>query len=199
MKRVLVIDHQDSFVFNLVEELQVLGAEVDVLRSDAPLDDVERRMSEIHYDLLLLSPGPGRPEEAGVMLPLLERHPDLPVLGVCLGMQAIVVHSGGAVSRAPELIHGQASSVKHDGSELFNGIQCPFQVGRYHSLFAEEVGPQLEILAMTEDGIPMVVRHTKLPRIGMQFHPESVLTPSGPRLLLNTVDELSSRAQEGVQ
>lgn len=192
MQRVLVIDHRDSFVFNLVDDLARAGATVEVLRSDATLAAVERRIAEFEPDLVLLSPGPGKPEHAGVMLPLLDAREDLCFLGVCLGMQAIALAAGGGVERAPETVHGRASEVVHDGSALFEGIPSPFPAGRYHSLCIERVPDELDVIARTHDGIPMVVRHRSLPRIGVQFHPESILTPFGPRLLDNLTAALST-------
>jgi len=190
MKNVLVIDHRDSFVFNLVDELRLLATNVDVIRSAVSLAGVEKRLAEREYDLVLLSPGPGRPEEAGVMLELLQFHPELPFLGVCLGMQAIAVQAGGAVGRAPELVHGRATTVTHSGGALFEGIDTPFLAGRYHSLCVERVPSAMEVLAETADGIPMVIRHRSLPRLGLQFHPESVLTPAGQRFLANALQVL---------
>ena len=195
MQRVLVIDHRDSFVFNLVDDLARAGASVDVLRSDAPLEAVERRVNELEPDLVVLSPGPGKPEDSGVMLPLLETREDLRYLGVCLGMQAIALTSGGVVDRAPETVHGRASEVRHDGSTLFEGIPSPFPAGRYHSLCIDRVPDELEVLARTHDDIPMVVRHRRLPRIGVQFHPESILTPFGPRLLSNLTEALNANSK----
>jgi len=192
--RVLVVDHRDSFVFNLVEDLRRLGAEVEVVRSDASLADVRARLERTRADLVLLSPGPGTPEDSGVMLPLLAAAPEVAFLGICLGLQAMVVAAGGVVGRAPELVHGRATRVAHDGDPLFDGVASPFPAGRYHSLCALRVPPELRVVARTDGGpgaaIPMAVRHATLPRIGLQFHPESILSPSGPAILRNALELL---------
>ncbi|MGH3343780.1 MAG: aminodeoxychorismate/anthranilate synthase component II [Carbonactinosporaceae bacterium] len=181
--RVLVIDNYDSFVFNLVQYLAQLGAECDVRRNDAVHpDDADG------YDGVLLSPGPGVPEKAGVCVDMV-RHAAgrVPVLGVCLGHQAIAVAYGGRVVRAPELLHGKTSAVYHEGAGVLAGLPSPFTATRYHSLAVEQAGlpAQLEVTASTGSGVVMALRHRGLEVEGVQFHPESVLTEGGHRLLAN--------------
>ena len=181
--RVLVVDNYDSFVFNLVQYLGQLGADCTVLRNDeVDLDAVT------DYDGVLLSPGPGAPEQAGVCIDLVHRHAGaVPMLGVCLGHQAIGVAYGATVSRAPELLHGKTSVVEHDGAGVFRGLPQPFTATRYHSLAvdAESVPAELEVTARTASGLIMGLRHRDLPVEGVQFHPESVLTEAGHLLLAN--------------
>ncbi|ASY33834.1 MULTISPECIES: aminodeoxychorismate/anthranilate synthase component II [Streptomyces] len=184
--RVLVVDNYDSFVFNIVQYLHQLGAECEVLRND----EVSTADADpARYDGVLLSPGPGTPEEAGVCVEMV-RHcgaTGLPVFGVCLGMQSMVVAYGGVVGRAPELLHGRTSEVLHEGGGVFSGLPSPFTATRYHSLAAEpaELPGVLEVTARTRDGIIMGVRHRELAVEGVQFHPESVLTEHGHLMLAN--------------
>ncbi|MGR8009478.1 aminodeoxychorismate/anthranilate synthase component II [Streptomyces hypolithicus] len=183
--RILVVDNYDSFVFNLVQYLYQLGAECEVRRND----EVELGHAQDGFDGVLLSPGPGAPEQAGVCVDMV-RHcaaTGVPVFGVCLGMQSMAVAYGGVVGRAPELLHGKTSPVTHDGTGVFAGLPSPFTATRYHSLAAEpEALPAaLEVTARTADGIIMGVRHRDLPVEGVQFHPESVLTEHGHLMLAN--------------
>ncbi len=183
--RVLVIDNYDSFVYNLVQELGELGAEPVVHRNDAIDIDGIRRAEP---DGIVISPGPGRPESAGISLTVVgEMAGELPILGVCLGHQAIGQAYGGVVVGAPTLMHGKTSAIHHDGRGLFAGLPDPFVATRYHSLVIdpETVPDVLEISARTADGVVMGLRHRELPVEGVQFHPESLLTPSGPSLLAN--------------
>ncbi len=183
-----VIDNYDSFVFNLVQALGALGEEIRVFRNDAI--DVQR-LRELHPSGLILSPGPGRPEEAGITIAVIrELSQTIPTLGVCLGHQAIASAFGASVVRAPAPRHGKPSEVHHDGRDLFNGLAAPFVAGRYHSLVAERASlpDELQVTAWTADGTVMGLRHSRRPLFGVQFHPESVLTPEGPRLLRNFVD-----------
>ncbi len=182
--RVLVIDNYDSFVYNLVQYLAQLGAEVVVRRNDevdlAELDDV---------DGVLVSPGPGTPERAGSSVAVIRRSAEraLPLLGVCLGHQAIGVAWGGVVERAPELLHGKTSLVYHDGGGVLAGLPDPFVATRYHSLSIRPgtLPAALEVTGRTASGLIMAVRHRELPVEGVQFHPESVLTDGGHRMLAN--------------
>ncbi|MFI0432105.1 MAG: aminodeoxychorismate/anthranilate synthase component II [Candidatus Nanopelagicales bacterium] len=181
--QILVVDNYDSFVFNLVQYLAQLGAECTVKRND----DVDPREA-LEYDGVLLSPGPGAPAEAGVCLELLRADAGrVPILGVCLGHQAIAEAFGGDVVRAPELLHGKTSQVFHDGVGVLAGLPDPFTATRYHSLaVAEHSLPEvLEVTARTESGIIMALRHRSLDIEGVQFHPESVLTEGGHRMLAN--------------
>jgi len=181
--KLLLIDNYDSFTYNLVQAFLVLGADVRVHRNDRiDLDEAEA-IGPTH---LCISPGPGTPADSGISMRMIERFAGrIPVLGVCLGHQAIVEVFGGAVVRAPRLMHGKASSVRHDGRGLFEGLPQSFAAGRYHSLIAERerLPAELDVTAWTEEGEIMGVRHRQLGIEGVQFHPESVLTPEGPRLL----------------
>ncbi|MEY9857578.1 para-aminobenzoate synthetase component 2 [Catenulispora sp. GAS73] len=182
--RILVVDNYDSFVYNLVQYLYQLGAECEVVRNDAI--GVEAAHD---YDGVLLSPGPGVPEEAGVCVKMVgyaEEH-RIPVFGVCLGLQSIAVAHGAVVGRAPELLHGKTSTVTHDGLGVFQGLADPFTATRYHSLAVEpETLPaDLLVSARTDSGVIMGIRHRELPVEAVQFHPESVLTEGGHRMLAN--------------
>jgi anthranilate synthase component 2 len=180
---ILVIDNYDSFTYNLVHLFGELGAEVVVRRNDAIDADAAERLAPSH---LVVSPGPGRPADAGVSIEIIRRlAPTTPTLGVCLGHQAIVEAFGGEVGQARELLHGKASAVTHDGRGLFRGLPERFDAGRYHSLAATSVPDVLEPCAWSDDGEVMAVRHRTLPVAGVQFHPESVLTPLGPELARN--------------
>ena len=177
---ILLIDNYDSFTYNLAHLLEELGAEVKVVRNDKIDADEAERLAPSH---LVISPGPGRPENAGVSLEIVERlGPKVPTLGVCLGHQAIIEAFGGEVGQAQRLVHGKASPIHHDGRGLFHGLPHPLEGGRYHSLAAVRVPDALEVSATTDDGEVMAVRHRELPIDGIQFHPESVLTPLGPEL-----------------
>jgi para-aminobenzoate synthetase component 2 len=182
--RILVVDNYDSFVFNLVQYLAQLGADVVVRRNDeVTADDVE----DLGVDGILLSPGPGRPEDAGVCVALVRAYAGrTPVLGVCLGHQAIAVAYGGEVVRAPELLHGKTSLVRHDGAGVLRGLPNPFTATRYHSLSVETTVPaDLVVTATTDSGVIMAMRHVSDAVEGVQFHPESVLTEGGHLLLAN--------------
>ena len=183
--KVLLIDNYDSFTYNLVQAFLVLGAEVDVHRNDAIELDAARALEPSH---LVVSPGPGRPDDAGSSLEMIAAFAGhIPVLGVCLGHQCIVQHFGGRIVSAATLMHGKTSWVQHDGQGLFHDLPNPFEAGRYHSLAADQgqVPDELEVTARTKDGEIMAVKHRSLAVAGVQFHPESVLTPNGPRLLDN--------------
>jgi anthranilate synthase component 2/para-aminobenzoate synthetase component 2 len=183
--RMLLIDNYDSFTYNLVQAFAAMGAEVLVYRNDAITVDESRKLEPTH---LVISPGPGRPEDAGVSLDMIGAYAGkVPILGVCLGHQSIVQQHGGNIVRAERLMHGKTSMVTHDGKTIFEGLSNPFEVGRYHSLCAEEASlpDDLEITAQTERGEIMGVRHRSLPIEGVQFHPESVLTPEGDQLMAN--------------
>jgi len=183
MPRILVVDNYDSFVYNLVQYLQQLQAETTVLRNDEVTPD---QVTE--YDGVLLSPGPGTPEEAGACVDIIkETGGQVPIFGVCLGLQAIGVAYGGVVGRADELLHGKTSQVFHEGAGVLAGLPSPFTATRYHSLaIAEDTVPdELQVTARTEAGVIMAARHRDLPVEGVQFHPESVLTEGGHRMLAN--------------
>jgi anthranilate synthase component 2 len=179
--RVLVVDNYDSFTYNLVHLLEELGAEVVVRRSD---EISPEEAGSLAPDRLVISPGPGRPAGAGRSLELIEAlGSTVPTLGVCLGHQAIVEAYGGEIGAARALVHGKASRVRHDGRGVFVGLPAEIDAGRYHSLATTRVPDALEVTARTEDGEVMGVRHRSHPVEGVQFHPESVLTPEGPRMI----------------
>ena len=173
---ILLVDNYDSFTYNLAHLFGALGAEVDVRRNDEP------GLEELEPGRLVISPGPGRPPPRVVEL---VRRSRVPTLGVCLGHQAIVEAFGGEIGRARELVHGKSCIVRHDGHGLFAGLPDELEVGRYHSLAATAVAAQLEVCATAEDGEVMAVRHRELPVHGVQFHPESVLTPLGREMARN--------------
>jgi anthranilate synthase component 2/para-aminobenzoate synthetase component 2 len=181
----LMIDNYDSFTYNLVQAFLVLGADVLVYRND---EISVAQALELQPSHLCISPGPGRPDDAGVSLAMLAAFEQrVPILGVCLGHQSLVQHFGGRIISASRLMHGKTSMITHDGRGVYAGLSNPFQAGRYHSLAAEEatMPAALEITARSERGEIMGVRHRQLPVEGVQFHPESVLTPEGNRLLGN--------------
>ena len=181
--KLLMIDNYDSFTYNLVHLFEELGAEVVTVRNDAITAD---EAAVLAPDRLVVSPGPGRPADAGVSIEVIRRLGETtPTLGVCLGHQAIVEAFGGTVCQARALLHGKASVVTHDGRGVYEGLPDELEVGRYHSLAATEVPDELAVTAQTADGEVMGVRHTRLPIEGVQFHPESVLTPLGPELARN--------------
>jgi anthranilate synthase component II len=183
---ILLVDNYDSFTYNLAHLLEELGAEVVVRRNDAIDADEAERLAPSH---LVVSPGPGRPEGSGATLDIVRRlAPTTPTLGVCLGHQAIVEAFGGEIGQAQRLLHGKASPVHHDGKGIFSGLPQDFAAGRYHSLSAAQVPDVLEVLATADDGEVMGVRHRELPVDGVQFHPESVLTPDGPQLVRNFLE-----------
>jgi anthranilate synthase component 2 len=184
---ILVVDNYDSFTYNLVQMLLGRQVEVEVTRNDAAnaVDLLARRPAGI-----VLSPGPGRPQEAGVCMELLAARPGVPVLGVCLGHQAIGAAYGGAIEGAPRLMHGKTSSIRHRGLGIFEGLPNPFEATRYHSLEVrqEDLPTELEPVAWSDDGALMGMRHRRRPYWGVQFHPESVLTADGSRLIDNFLE-----------
>jgi anthranilate synthase component 2 len=189
-----MVDNYDSFTYNLVHLLEELGAEVIVRRSDA-IDVDTAKLLEV--DRLVISPGPGRPVDAGASVDLIRTlGPTTPTLGVCLGHQAIVEAFGGHIGQAQTLVHGKASTVTHDGRGVFSGLPKTIETGRYHSLAATDVPQALVVTATTEDGEVMGVRHRTYPIEGVQFHPESVLTPHGPELLANFLGAAVGTARE---
>jgi anthranilate synthase/aminodeoxychorismate synthase-like glutamine amidotransferase len=185
MNMVLMLDNYDSFTWNLVQYLGELGARVDVFRNDAvTVDEIEA----LRPERIVISPGPGTPDEAGITLEVIRRLAGkVPLFGVCLGHQAIGQAFGGRVVRAPRLMHGKTSEIHHDGRTIFAGLPSPFVATRYHSLIVERASlPDcLEVTAWTEDGVVMGLRHRQAPIEGVQFHPESILTPAGKQLLRN--------------
>ncbi len=183
---ILLVDNYDSFTYNLVHLFAELGAEVVVRRNDEIDAEEAQRLGPSH---LVISPGPGRPEESGATLEVVGRLAGrVPTLGVCLGHQAIVQVFGGEIGRARELVHGKASTIRHDGRGVFRDLPQDFEAGRYHSLAATRIPDELEVSATGADGEVMAVRHRELPIEGVQFHPESVLTPVGPKLARNFLE-----------
>ncbi|HKF33839.1 MAG TPA: aminodeoxychorismate/anthranilate synthase component II [Jatrophihabitantaceae bacterium] len=199
MTRILVVDNYDSFVYNLVQYLAQLGASVEVRRNDAVHPS---ELDAMDVQGVLISPGPGTPQEAGNSMPIVSACATrrLPLLGVCLGHQAIGAAFGASIVRAPELLHGKTSEVHHDGSGVLAAMPEPFTATRYHSLAVDESGlpPEIVVNGRTTSGVVMAVRHTELPIDGVQFHPESVLTQGGHHLLANWLARcglLADRAQ----
>jgi anthranilate synthase/aminodeoxychorismate synthase-like glutamine amidotransferase len=191
--RLLLVDNYDSFTYNLVQAFLVLGAEVLVHRNDAITVAQALALEPTH---LCISPGPGTPRDAGVSIDMIREFAGrVPVLGVCLGHQSIVEALGGEVVRAGRLMHGKVSMVDHDGRGIFAGVPQPFAAGRYHSLIAEPgtLPPVLDVSAQTAEGEIMAVRHRELSMDGVQFHPESILTPDGPKLMGNFLATRASR------
>ncbi len=182
---IFVLDNYDSFTYNLVQLLGELGAELEVRRNDQVTVE---EMGSLRPQALVLSPGPGRPEDAGILLETIRHFSGkVPILGVCLGHQAIGAVFGGNVIAAPSLVHGKSTEVHHDGKTIFQGLPSPFSAGRYHSLVVarDSIPSTLEVSATTADGVVMGLRHKEFPVEGVQFHPESILTTTGPRLLKN--------------
>ena len=179
---IVVIDHFDSFVETLARYVRETGHQTRVIRQDASPEAV----LALDPKAVILSPGPGRPETTGLTLPLLARLPaTIPVLGICLGHQALAQHLGGTVARAQEPLHGKSSPIAHNGDALFDGLDNPFEAGRYHALIVEQVPQCCISLAISARGENMAFKHKSLPLYGVQFHPESILTPQGRRLIEN--------------
>lgn len=186
--KILFIDNFDSFTYNLVDEFVKRGHSVLIYRNDVSLKKIGDVLLSEKPEMIVLSPGPGTPAEAGICIELIKKfHAKVPILGICLGHQAIVEAFGGTVGRAGETLHGKTSLIFHDGTGLYKGISSPFVAGRYHSLAAHKVPTILEITAKTENGTVMGVRHKKYLLHGVQFHPESILTPEGGKIIENMV------------
>jgi anthranilate synthase/aminodeoxychorismate synthase-like glutamine amidotransferase len=182
---VLFIDNFDSFTYNLVDEFAKRQCTTKVYRADTPLKELEKAALEFDPQLLVISPGPGNPDTAGVTLAAIDAFKDkLPILGVCLGHQSLVQYFGGKISHAPTVMHGKPSRIEHTGTGLFEGLENPLQVGRYHSLCAMAMPDCMEITA-TFEGVVMGAKHKQLPIYGVQFHPESILTPTGGQIIEN--------------
>jgi anthranilate synthase component 2 len=182
---VLFIDNFDSFTYNLVDEFAKRRCPTKVYRADTPLEELKKAAQAFGSQLLVISPGPGNPDTAGVTLSAIDAFKGmLPIFGVCLGLQAIVQYFGGTISHAPQVMHGKPSRITHNGKGLFEGLENPLQVGRYHSLCAVAMPECLETTA-TFEGIVMGTTHKELPVYGVQFHPESILTPTGGKIIEN--------------
>src|SRR3989344_5860767 len=186
--KILFIDNFDSFTYNLVEEFEKRGCIVEVYRNDVPLRKIEEIVKRFRPHLLVISPGPSTPKKAGNIIPLIKEFSGkVPIFGVCLGEQAIIEAFGGVVGKAFETIHGKPSMVSHDGKGIFKGLPEPFQVGRYHSLSGQKIPKELVVSAKSESGVVMGVRHKKYFVEGVQFHPESILTPEGGKIIENVL------------
>jgi anthranilate synthase/aminodeoxychorismate synthase-like glutamine amidotransferase len=186
MKKILFIDNFDSFTYNLVDEFEKRNCTVKVYRNNIKLDSIEKIITEFKPNLLVISPGPSAPKDAGICLELIKKYSGiLPIFGVCLGHQCIVEAFNGKVGRCPETLHGKPSLVEHNSKDIFQNIENPFQVGRYHSLHAESLPQSLETTAKTND-IVMAVKHKEHNTFGVQFHPESILTPAG-RIIIDNI------------
>jgi len=184
-RRVLFIDNFDSFTYNLVDDFAKRRCETKVYRADTPLEDLKAIAGTFRPDLLVISPGPGTPDTSGVSMEAIGHFKDeVAIFGVCLGHQCMVQYFGGEVGHAPECMHGKPSRVTHNGQGVFEGVENPLQAGRYHSLCAVRMPECLEVTAEFE-GIVMGLRHKELPLYGVQFHPESILTPAGGRIIEN--------------
>lgn len=191
--KVLFIDNFDSFTYNLVDDFCKRNCQAKVYRADTALEELKVLAEEFEPDLLVISPGPGTPDTAGVSLPAVGYFKDkLPILGVCLGHQVIVQYFGGKIGHAPVPMHGKPSRITHNEKDVFTGVENPLQAGRYHSLVAAEVPDCLEKTAEFE-GIVMGVRHKELPIFGVQFHPESILTPAGGKIIENVLSIAEKR------
>jgi anthranilate synthase/aminodeoxychorismate synthase-like glutamine amidotransferase len=194
-KKVLFIDNFDSFTYNLVDDFGKRQCLTRVYRADTKLDELKMIADELDPDLLVISPGPGNPDSAGVSLEVVDYFKDkLPIFGVCLGHQVIVQYFGGRIGHAPEPMHGKPSRISHNEKGLFAGVENPLQAGRYHSLMAIQLPDCLEKTADFE-GIVMAVQHRELPIFGVQFHPESILTPAGGKVIANVLQIAAARRQ----
>jgi anthranilate synthase/aminodeoxychorismate synthase-like glutamine amidotransferase len=192
-RNVLIIDNHDSFTFNIVEALERLGATVRTVRNEIPAADAFDQAQRSNA-IILISPGPGRPEDAGCTMELTSlAKGKVPLFGVCLGQQAMVLEAGGEVVRAPVAVHGKASVLEHDGSGPFAGLPNPIKIGRYHSLCTPNPPARFRVHAEI-DGMAMAISDVEAKQVGVQFHPESVLTPIGQRMLVNVLDGFDSRA-----
>jgi len=195
-RKVLFIDNFDSFTYNLVDDFAKRRCETKVYRADTSLEDLKGVAAAFDPDLLVISPGPGNPDTAGVSLAAVDYFQDkLPVFGVCLGHQTIVRCFGGRIGHAPEPMHGKPSRISHSETGIFQGVENPLQAGRYHSLMAQTLPDCLEKTGDFE-GIVMAVQHKTWPIFGVQFHPESILTPAGGRIIQNVLQIAANRKQK---
>ena len=194
MAHILFLDNFDSFTYNLVDQFRVLGHQVTVYRNDYDLEQLVQTALNTPEAIVALSPGPGTPAQAGILLPLIERLKDkVPMIGICLGHQALIQAFGGDVVHAGEVLHGKVSRITHDNQAMFAGLQNPMPVARYHSLMGKNL-PQEFVVNADYNGIVMAIRHRTLPICAFQFHPESILTVQGSQLLQQSVDWLLARS-----
>jgi len=190
--KILMIDNFDSFTYNLADEFEKRNCRVEVYRNNIGLGNFEKITDELKPGLIVISPGPSSPKDAGISIDVIKKYSGkIPIFGVCLGHQCIIEAFGGIVNRAPEVLHGKPSRITHDGKSIFKNIENPFQVGRYHSLAGIKIPEELVVSAETDTGIVMGVRHKNFFVEGVQFHPESILTPNGGLLIENLIGELT--------
>ncbi|OOF48377.1 aminodeoxychorismate/anthranilate synthase component II [Rodentibacter trehalosifermentans] len=190
MANILFLDNFDSFTYNLVDQFRVLGHQVKIYRNDCDLTQLVDTALGTPNTILALSPGPGTPAEAGILLPLIERLKDkIPIIGICLGHQALIQAFGGKVVHAGEVLHGKVSQISHDGEAMFKGLANPMPVARYHSLMGQDL-PEEFVINAEYNGIIMAIRHRNLPICAFQFHPESILTVQGSQLLQQSIEWL---------
>jgi len=186
--RVLFIDNFDSFTFNLVDEFEKRGCGVVVYRNNTPMKKISEVVKEFRPKLLVISPGPSTPKEAGNIIPIIHEYAGkLPIFGVCLGLQASVEALGGKVERCFETVHGKPSKISHNGKGIFKGLANPFQAGRYHSLHGSKISKDIEVTAKSDSGVVMGISHKKHFLVGVQFHPESIMTPEGGKIIENII------------
>jgi len=189
--KVLMIDNFDSFTYNLVDEFEKRNCEVEVYRNNIGMGNFEKIINETKPNLIVISPGPSHPKDAGISIDVIKKYSGkIPIFGVCLGHQCIIEAFNGKVDGASEVLHGKPSRVVHDKKSIFKNIESPFQAGRYHSLAGIRIPNELEVSAQTDSGIVMGVRHKKFFVEGVQFHPESILTPNGGLMIENLIGEL---------
>ena len=190
--KILMIDNFDSFTYNLADEFEKRNCRVEVYRNNIGLGNFEKITDELKPGLIVISPGPSSPNDAGISIDVIKKYSGkIPIFGVCLGHQCIIEAFGGIVNRAPEVLHGKPSRITHDGKSIFKNIENPFQVGRYHSLAGIKIPEELVVSAETDTGLVMGVRHKNFFVEGVQFHPESILTPNGGLLIENLIGELT--------
>ncbi len=196
--KIVFLDNFDSFTYNLVAQFRLIGHDVLVFRNSVSEDIiVDELLDDPSNRLLVLSPGPSTPDTAGCMMNLIAKVAGkVPILGICLGHQALVKHYGGLVERAPVVIHGKACTIHHDRHPVFSGLNASITVGRYHSLVATVIPPSLDIIAVSEDSLVMAIAHKQDPVLGYQFHPESILTIKGQMLLENSISYLTDHINE---
>jgi len=188
MIKVLFIDNFDSFTFNLVDEFEKRGCEVLVYRNNTPMKKIAEVVKDFRPHLLVISPGPSTPKEAGNTIPIIKEYAGkLPIFGVCLGLQASVEALGGKVERCFETVHGKPSKISHNGKGIFKGLANPFQAGRYHSLHGSKISKDIEVTAKSDSGVVMGISHKKHFLVGVQFHPESIMTPEGGKIIENII------------
>ena len=197
---ILMIDNFDSFTFNLVDEFEKRNCKVFVYRNNISLNNFKSIVEEIKPKLIVISPVPSTPKDAGISIDVIKNYSGkIPIFGVCLGHQAIVEAFGGIVGKAPEVFHGKPSKISHDKKSIYKNLSNPIQVGRYHSLCGLKIPNELEIASRTNNGIVMGVRHNKFFVEGVQFHPESILTPDGGIMIENLLEELKHRNSEDLE